>query len=84
MARLVPNAYVFMVMTPDPTQWPGIADPLNITAADHAAHRERPGIPHPEDYGLNGKKHKGQIMKVMRKTMKPKHRPVKARRRRYE
>lgn len=83
MARLAPNAYIVMVPPPN-LDWPGIPNPLNITAADHAAHRERPGIPHPENYGLNGKKHKGQIMKVMRKTMKPKHRPVKARRRRYD
>lgn len=68
MARLAPNAYVVMVC-PD-LSWPSIADPLNITAADHAAHTQRPGLHRPEDLGFTGKKHMSQIRKVINKTLK--------------
>lgn len=35
-------------MTPD-ASWPNIANPLAITAEDHARHSERPGVPWPND-----------------------------------
>ena len=59
--------------------WPGIPNPLNITAEDHAAHTQKPGIHRPEDLGHDGKKHKGALMKAMRKAMKPRQRALKSR-----
>lgn len=71
-------------MTPN-LSWPGIPDPLNITPQDHAAHMERHGIPYPEDLGLNSKKHKGALMKALRKPMKPRQRTLRSmRKKKYE
>jgi hypothetical protein len=68
MARLVSNSFV--IMTIPGYDWPGIRDPSNITAADHLAHTTPRGTLSPEDLGLKGKKHKGQLMKVVGKMLK--------------
>jgi hypothetical protein len=56
-------------MCPD-ANWPGIPNPLNITAADHANHRSPRGVPLPQDLLPNDPKaHKqsGLILKAARK-----------------
>lgn len=50
-------------MTPD-AAWPNIADPLNITEAEHMAHTQRAGIHYPEDVGMIGKKAGKQLLKL--------------------
>lgn len=64
-------------MPPDAT-WPNVADPLNITEADHVAHTTRRGVHYPEDAGLDPHKLGKQLLKFVNKrhsrpTRKKKH-----------
>ena len=73
-------------MSPD-SNWPGIADPLNITPEDHARHTEKPGVPWPSDLLPGAKsttmaKHALKFVNKPHSMTKRKGRPGRAVRRR--
>lgn len=56
-------------MAPD-ANWPAIKNPLEISEADHAAHRSPKGVPWPHDLapGLKPDKHGRLLLKIAMKT----------------
>lgn len=66
--------------------WPGIADPLHITAEDHARHTERAGIPHPSDLvpGAKSTKMAKDALKFVNKPHSMPKRKISHRRKRRE